>query len=76
MLTFLGGSRGHGEESGRSGARYGSHAATPGDSTPSAPQTRGRRPREIMDMAPNNAAAPNPLDDVITGSKHIYLIKH
>ncbi|XP_022916673.1 casein kinase I isoform X1 [Onthophagus taurus] len=66
MLKF-GGPRGaHGEESGRSGTRYGSHAATPGDSTPSAPQTRARRPHERMDIVPNNAAAP--LDDVITSN--------
>lgn len=67
---FVGGQRGgHGEESGRSGTRYGSHAATPGDSTPSAPQTRARRPHDRMDIVPNNAAAPNPLEDVITSSK-------
>ncbi|KAK9703242.1 Protein kinase domain [Popillia japonica] len=66
MLKFGGQRGGHGEESGRSGTRYGSHAATPGDSTPSAPQTRARRPHDRMDIVPNNAAAPNPLEDVIT----------
>lgn len=62
---ILGGSRGaHGEESGRSGTRYGSHAATPGDSTPTAPQERSRRV-----FVTNNPAAPNPLDEVITSSE-------
>lgn len=69
--NFVGGSRGsHCEEnSGRSGTRYGSHAATPGDSTPSAAQARSRRPHDRMDIVANNVAAANPLDDVIASSK-------
>lgn len=52
----LGGSRGsHCEENtDRSGTRYGSHAATPGDSTPSAPQPRSQRPHDRMDAVANN----------------------
>lgn len=72
VVIFVGGSRGHCEENtGRVGTRYGSHAATPGDSTPTAPQTRTRRPQDArMDMVSGgNAAAPNALDDVITSSK-------
>lgn len=58
------------EESGRSGTRYASHVTTPGDSTPSAPQTRTRRiPNERIDIPPSNVAAPSTLDDVITSSK-------
>lgn len=77
-MFLLGGSRGaHGEESGRSGTRYGSHAPTPGDSTPSAPQTRTRRtPNERIDITPSNAAAPNTIDDVITSSKFCFFIVH
>ncbi|CAH1377139.1 hypothetical protein MTP99_018562 [Tenebrio molitor] len=69
MLKF-GGSRGsHCEENtGRSGTRYGSHAATPGDSTPTAPQTRTRRPHDRMDIVPTNTTAPNPLEDVISSN--------
>nr|XP_015838159.1 PREDICTED: casein kinase I isoform delta-A isoform X2 [Tribolium castaneum] len=69
MLKF-GGSRGsHCEENtGRSGTRYGSHAATPGDSTPTAPQSRTRRPHDRMDIVPANSAAPNPLEDVISSN--------
>lgn len=70
---ILGGSRGsHCEENtGRSGTRYGSHAATPGDSTPTAPQTRTRRPHDRMDIVPANTTAPNPLEDVISSSKSL-----
>ncbi|KAJ8966656.1 hypothetical protein NQ314_003383 [Rhamnusium bicolor] len=51
------------------GARYGSHAATPADSTPTVPQSRTRRPHDSrMDMVPGNTAAPNALDDVITSN--------
>ncbi|KAG5883274.1 hypothetical protein JTB14_018120 [Gonioctena quinquepunctata] len=70
MLKF-GGSRGtHCEEnSGRTGARYGSHAATPADATPTVPQSRTRRPHDSrMDMVSGNVAAPNALDDVITSN--------
>lgn len=68
LLFFcIGGSRsGHGEESGRGGTRYATHQPPPGDSAPSVPQTRSRRPHDIV---PAIAAAPNPLDDVITSSK-------
>lgn len=73
MSIFLGGSRGHCEEnSGRGGTRYGSHVATPGDSTPTAPQSRTRRPQDArMEMVSGgNAGAPNALDeDVITSSE-------
>jgi hypothetical protein len=70
-VSCTGGSRGsHCEENtGRSGTRYGSHAATPGDSTPTAPQTRTRRPHDRMDIVPTNTTAPNPLEDVISSSK-------
>ncbi|XP_074039312.1 discs overgrown casein kinase 1 isoform X2 [Leptinotarsa decemlineata] len=71
MLKF-GGSRGsHCEETtGRAGARYGSHAATPADTTPTVPQSRSRRPHDgRMDMVSSNVAAPpNVLDDVITSN--------
>lgn len=60
----------HADESGRSGTRYGSHAATPGDSTPSAPQTRTRRLIDRVEVVSINQAPPNPLDDVITSSKY------
>lgn len=51
-------------------ARYGSHVATPGDSTTSALPSRSRRPHGLELMAPpNNAVVANPLDDVITSSK-------
>lgn len=67
IYIFSGGSRsGHGEESGRGGTRYTTHQAPPGDSAPSIPQTRSRRPHEIV---PAINATPNPLDDAITGSK-------
>lgn len=68
---FKGGPRGaHCEENtGRSGGRYGSHAATPGDSTPKAPQTRTRRPHDRMDIGQTNVAPPNALEDVISSSK-------
>ncbi|KAF2904622.1 hypothetical protein ILUMI_01560 [Ignelater luminosus] len=68
MLKFGGSRGGHGDEGGRSGQRYGSHAPTPGDSTPSAPQTRTRRPHDRMEIVANNAPAPNPLEDVITSN--------
>lgn len=68
---FLGGSRSsHCEDNGgRSGTRYGSHAPTPGDSTPSAPQqARSRRPahEQRMDTVPNNTMSVT--DDVVTAS--------
>lgn len=78
MLLFLkGGSRGsHCEENtGRSGTRYGSHAATPGDSTPTAPQPRNRRPHDRMDIVPTNTATTNPLEDVISSSKYFFLME-
>lgn len=66
----LGGSRGsHCEENtGRSGARYGSHAAGatggPAGDAAAAPQQQQQRGRRTHD-----APAPIPLDDVITSSK-------
>lgn len=71
VVKKIGGSRSsHCEDnSGRSTTRYGSHANAPGDSAPTVPQTRPRRPHDRMDIVPNNVAAPNPLDDVITSSK-------
>lgn len=68
MLKFGGSRGGHVEDGARSGQRYGSHAVTPGDSTPSAPQTRTRRPHERMEIVTNNAASANPLEDVITSN--------
>lgn len=70
-IFFPGPSRsGHSEEGGRSGVRFNSHAATPGESTPSAPQTAARRTHDRMDIVPNNAVVPDPLDDIITTSKY------
>ncbi|GLV32957.1 discs overgrown [Carabus blaptoides fortunei] len=78
MLKFGGSRSGHGEDTGgggggggggRTGAtRYATHGATPGDSTPSVPQTRSRRPHDRVDLVAANAAAPSPLDDVITST--------
>lgn len=77
---YAGGSRsGHGEESGgggggrTGGTRYATHGGTPGDSTPSVPQTRSRRPHDRVDLVAGNAAAPSPLDDVITSSEYTYI---
>jgi len=68
MLKFGGSRSGHGEDTTRSGTRYVTYGGTPGDSAPSAPQTRSRRPHDRVDIVPANAAAPNPLDDVITSN--------
>ncbi|XP_018573643.1 casein kinase I isoform X1 [Anoplophora glabripennis] len=70
MLKFGGSRSSHCEEnSGRSGARYGSHAATPADSTPTVPQSRTRRLHDSrMDMVPGNTPAANAIDDVITSN--------
>ncbi|KAL3272679.1 hypothetical protein HHI36_014143 [Cryptolaemus montrouzieri] len=73
MLKF-GGSRGthcddNNQQQQQRNARYGSHVATPGDSTTSAAQTRSRRPHGLELVAPpNNAVVTNTLDDVITSN--------
>lgn len=71
MFFFEGGSRSsHCEDNtGRSTARYGSHAPAPGDSAPAVSQARPRRPHDRMDIVPNSVSTPNPLDDVIASSK-------
>lgn len=69
----LGGSRGsHCEDNqggNRQAARYGSHAATPADSTQVVPQARTRRPQDSRMEIASNVAAANAIDDVITSSK-------
>lgn len=67
-LLKFGGSRSGLEDATRTGTRYVSYGATPGDSTPVAPQTRSRRPHDRLDMVSTNAAAPNQIDDVITSN--------
>ncbi|KAB0793448.1 hypothetical protein PPYR_13068 [Photinus pyralis] len=68
MLKFGGSRAGHVEDATRSGQRYESHAVTPGDSTPSAPQARTRRTITVSNNAPVN-----PLEDIITSdSPRIY----
>ncbi|XP_025837153.1 casein kinase I isoform X2 [Agrilus planipennis] len=66
MLKF-GGTRGggHGDEGVRSGQRY---LTLLDSNAPAAPQTRGRRPHDRMDVVQNNASTPNPLEDVITSN--------
>lgn len=67
-LLKFGGSRSGLEDATRAATRYVSYGATPGDSTPAAPQTRSRRPHDRLDMVSTNAAAPNQIDDVITSN--------
>lgn len=72
FCLFKGGSRSsHCEDSGRSGARHGSHAPVPIDCPPSVTQTnRSRRPpQDRMDIVPNNVVPAIPVDDVIASSK-------
>ncbi|KAJ8910733.1 hypothetical protein NQ315_016131, partial [Exocentrus adspersus] len=74
MLKFGGSRSSHCEEnSGRAGTKYGSHAATPADSTPTVPQSRTRRLHDSrMDTVPANATAANTHDEVITNSPRMY----
>lgn len=68
FFYVTGGSRsGHGEESGRGGARYAGHGAPAGDNAPAVPQTRSRRPHDIV-PAIGSAPGPDALADIITSS--------